>query len=103
MALSWHPVRVSAAALPPGDAKADELKASLGKVTSLPEQLFADSFLTLTHAASGVALKFRAADALQRWRDLDLPPVQVGHATEWTQSRQRDIHVHAAVTLNYDW
>ena len=70
---------------------------------SVPEQLFADSFLRLSHEATGIVLDFSALDAVKSWRELGLPPVQVGHAREWTKARQRDIEVHAAITLDYDW
>ena len=86
-----------------GDAKAEELKSCLDNVMSVPEQLFGDNFLRLTHLQSGTVLEYSALQALRGWRELRLPPVQVGHAREWTQARHSEIQQHAAVTLDYDW
>lgn len=47
----------------------------LGTV-AMPEQLFGDSYLRLTHE-SGAAIDFNAADALAAWKAEGLPPVQV--------------------------
>ncbi|KAK9807419.1 hypothetical protein WJX73_003755 [Symbiochloris irregularis] len=85
------------------DARSDEVRRSLGNVLNVPEQLFYDNHLRLKHLASGLVLDFSAQDALRCWRELDLPPVQVGHAEQWTQARHQDIKQHMAVTLNYDW
>ena len=54
----------------------DDIKAQLG-ARALPEQLFADSGLRLTHEASGVSLEFSALSSLRQWHAAALPPVQV--------------------------
>lgn len=53
----------------------EALKHQLG-AANMPEQLFGDSYLRLTHT-SGAAIDFTAADALAAWHADDLPPVQV--------------------------
>ena len=59
-----------------GDAKMDEMKAELG-ARALPEQLFLDSGLRLTHEASGASLELSALGSLRQWHAAALPPVQV--------------------------
>jgi len=53
----------------------EALKDRLG-AANMPEQLFGDSYLRLTHS-SGATLDFSAADALAAWHTDNLPPVQV--------------------------
>ncbi len=43
----------------------DKLKAELQHALGVPEQLFGDSFLRLTHEPSGTVLEFTALDALR--------------------------------------
>jgi hypothetical protein len=57
------------------DAEIDALRERLG-AAAMPEQLFGDSYLRLTHA-SGPAIEFNAADALAAWVAEGLPPAQV--------------------------
>ena len=47
------------------DAELDGLRQELQHALSLPEQLFGDSHLRLTHEASGVTVDFSALDALR--------------------------------------
>ena len=47
------------------DAELDGLRQELQHALSLPEQLFGDSHLRLTHEASGVTVEFSALDALR--------------------------------------
>lgn len=85
------------------DAELDSYKAQLENAKNVPEQLFGDSFLRLSHAASGVCLEFTALDALQAWRKDDRPPVRVGAAEDWLKSRQKDVEASGAVSFEYDW
>ncbi|BDA47484.1 TIP41-like protein [Coccomyxa sp. Obi] len=85
------------------DAELDAYKATLDNAKNLPEQLFGDSFLRLSHAASGVCLEFKALDALHAWRKDDRPPVRVGTAQDWMKARQKDVEASGAVTFEYDW
>mmetsp|Transcript_181 Transcript_181/g.524 ORF Transcript_181/g.524 Transcript_181/m.524 type:complete len:311 (-) Transcript_181:171-1103(-) len=82
------------------DTDVEELKNNLA-APNLPEQLFGSSFLRLTHQASGLALEFNAADALQRWHEDNEPPVQVAIASTWQSTRKEAVAKVAA--LHYDW
>ena len=90
-------------ALPAEDSELDAYKEGLGGARAIPEQCFGDSYLRLTHAASGTRLEFTALDALRAWRAEERPPVQVGAAQEWKRSRQKDVEASGAITLEYDW
>ena len=85
------------------DADLDAYKTTLDNAKNLPEQLFGDSFLRLSHAASGLCLEFKALDALHAWRKDDRPPVRVGTAQDWMKARQKDVEASGAVTFEYDW
>lgn len=54
----------------------DTIKAQIG-ARSLPEQLFVNSGLRLTHVASGTVFDFSALSSLRQWHAAALPPVQV--------------------------
>jgi len=75
----------------------------LDNAKNVPEQLFGESFLRLSHAASGVSLEFTALNALKAWRKDDRPPVRVGAAEDWLKSRQKDVEASGAVSFEYDW
>lgn len=47
----------------------------------LPEALWGDNSLEITHNATGITLHFNALEALRSWAALDLAPVQVPAAT----------------------
>lgn len=76
---------------------------SIGGARNLPEQLFGDSFLCLTHEGSGIKLRFDALGALRQWHSDNLAPLQVPHAKAWQQSRAADISKEDVVTPQYDW
>jgi hypothetical protein len=60
--------------LPP----APTIRESLGEgMFSLPEMLFDQSSVVLTHEASGLSISLTARDALKEWRQEALPPLQV--------------------------
>lgn len=82
------------------DEEAEDLKSKLG-APSLPEQLFGNSYLRLTHHLSGCVLEFTAADALRQWHEDDEAPVQVASATQWQAARQESLS--KVTTLQYDW
>ena len=80
----------------------DALKEKL-RAPNLPEQLFGDSILRLSHEETGVSLAFTAQDALQAWIAEDRQPVRVDVAEEWMKSRERDVQLSGAVSLDYEW
>lgn len=85
-----------------GDADMEAIKQK-SSAKKLPEQLFGDSLLCLSHEETGVSLSFTALDALQAWRADDRKPVRVEVADEWMRSRERDVQASGAVSLDYDW
>ena len=86
-----------------GDAAVEAASRALGGVLTLPEILFGDSGLTLTHLPSGVELSFRALDALEAWRREDLPPLRVTAAQQWQAARREEIARQQAAVIEYDW
>jgi len=86
-----------------GDAQVEAASRALGGVLTVPEILFGNSSLELTHAASGVTLSFGALDALRAWRTEDLPPLKVTVAQQWQAARREEIQRQQAVVLEYDW
>lgn len=57
----------------------EALKARLQHSLSLPEQLFGDNALVLTHLASQTRIVFTADAALLAWKAAALPPVRQAH------------------------
>lgn len=86
-----------------GDAHTEQFKADLGGVRNTPEQLFADSHLTLHHEHTGLVLTFTARAALQAWAAAKAPAVKVLSAKDWLSAREKDVAVHQAVPFEYDW
>ena len=86
-----------------GEAELETIKERLSGATNLPEQLFGNSLLRLSHARSGLKLSFTALGALQAWSADDRPPVRVDAADAWMRSRERDVQASGAVSLDYDW
>ncbi|KAK9805140.1 hypothetical protein WJX72_001527 [[Myrmecia] bisecta] len=84
------------------DSLMDRCKSDLA-APSLPEQLFADSYLKLVHAATGTCLYFSAIDGLRAWIADTPPPVRVGIAQDWLSTREADVKAHNAKTQDYDW
>lgn len=60
-----------------GDAAIEEYKSELGGVISIPEIIFGNSYLKITHEGSGTCLTFNALHALKAWKEENLPPLQV--------------------------
>jgi type 2A phosphatase activator TIP41 len=86
-----------------GDAAVEAATRRLGNVLTVPEILFGNSRLELSHVASGVTLSFDALDALTAWRREDLPPLKVTLAQQWQAARREEIERQQAVVLEYDW
>lgn len=70
------------------DADIDALRDRLG-AAAMPEQLFGNSYLRLTHS-SGSVIHFNAADALAAWVQEALPPAQVSLPCSDLGSRESD-------------
>jgi type 2A phosphatase activator TIP41 len=86
-----------------GDAAVEAAARDLGGVLTVPEILFGNSRLELSHAASGVTLSFTALDALAAWRREGLPSLKVVVAQQWQAARREEIQRQQAVVLEYDW
>lgn len=53
------------------------------QTTHLPEMVFGESSLVLTHVSSGIKVHFNAFDAMCGWKQESLPPVEVPAAAKW--------------------
>lgn len=53
------------------------------QTSHLPEMVFGESTLALTHVSSGIKVHFNAFDAICGWKQESLPPVEVPAAAEW--------------------
>ncbi|KAH9605490.1 hypothetical protein KSS87_011866 [Heliosperma pusillum] len=69
------------------------------KTSHLPEMIFGNSVLSLTHLASGTKINFNAFDALAGWKAEALPPVEVPAAAKW-KFRSKPFE---QVILDYDY
>lgn len=56
-------------------------RAALGGILTLPEMLFCYSQVEISHPATGLVFHFNAFDALQAWKEENLPPLQVNVAS----------------------
>ncbi|XP_020250895.1 LOW QUALITY PROTEIN: TIP41-like protein [Asparagus officinalis] len=65
----------------------------------LPEMVFGESSLCLSHVDSGVKLHYNAFDALKGWKQEALPPVEVPAAAKW-KFRSKPFQ---QVILDYDY
>ncbi|KAL3700651.1 hypothetical protein R1sor_018673 [Riccia sorocarpa] len=81
--------------------KMDEVErwGQLLDTTHLPEMLFGNSSLELTHEATGLKLHFNALDALRGWKEEGLPPVEVSAAAKWKFASKPS----QQVILDYDY
>ncbi|KAK7743403.1 Tap42 interacting protein [Diatrype stigma] len=82
------------------------LEADLG--IPVPEMIFGDNLLAVSHAPSGWAIAFRARDALDGVDKTGLPEgglLQVAHARSWAASRERagDTRDIMEVVRPFDW
>lgn len=85
------------------DADTDSLRRDIGGAQAVPEQLFGNSSLEISHEATGFRMRFDARSALTAWHSQNLPPLQLSHAQEWRQSRQANIEANNVATMTYDW
>lgn len=86
-----------------GEGKIEEYTRELGNVLTVPEMLFGDSSVDLTHEASGWSISFNALDALRGWRAENLPSLKVKVAQAWQEARREEISRQEALVLEYDW
>ncbi|KAL5993874.1 hypothetical protein ACLOJK_038231 [Asimina triloba] len=65
----------------------------------LPEMVFGESCLILSHLDTGVKIHFNAFDALKGWKQEALPPIEVPAAAKW-KFRSKPFQ---QVILDYDY
>ena len=78
----------------------EELNQKIG--IPIPEMIFGDNFVSVTHVASGWTLEFNAADALDRVSKTEEGMLQVAVAEEWKKERSHQEEVKQVVKP-FDW
>lgn len=68
----------------------------------IPEMIFGDNFVSVTHVKSGVAISFNAPDALDRVSKTEEGMLQVAVAEEWKKERSHQEEVKQVVKP-FDW
>ena len=78
----------------------DELHEELG--IPIPEMIFGDNYIALTHITTGRTLSFNAHDALDRVSKTEEGMLQVAVAAEWKKERSHQEEVKQVVKP-FDW
>ncbi|KAF2721414.1 TIP41-domain-containing protein [Polychaeton citri CBS 116435] len=78
----------------------EELSTTLG--IPIPEMIFGDNIVAITHLKTGWALEFNARDALDRVSKTEEGMLQVAVAEEWKKDRQHDENIKQVVKP-FDW
>lgn len=63
----------------------EQMNAKLG--IAVPEMIFGDNFVSVTHVASGWSIDFNTFDALDRVDKTGASMLQVAHSKEWQSTR----------------
>ncbi|KAM0274984.1 hypothetical protein ACHAQH_007674 [Verticillium albo-atrum] len=79
----------------------DEMTERLG--IPIPEMIFGDNLVSLTHAPTGWSLAFNAFDALDRVDKTEKNMLQVAYARDWSSSREKTSAGIKEVVKPYDW
>ena len=96
-----HPWKITTRKLPILKAgPIDDLHEKLG--IPIPEMIFGDNFIGLTHIPSGWCLSFNAHDALDRVSKTEEGMLQVAVAEEWKKERSHQEEVKQVVKP-FDW
>ena len=78
----------------------DELHQKIG--IPIPEMIFGDNFVSVTHLPTGWTLEFNASDALDRVNKTEEGMLQVAVAEEWKKERSHQEEVKQVVKP-FDW
>lgn len=78
----------------------EELHQKIG--IPIPEMIFGDNFVSITHISTGWTLEFRAQDALDRVSKTEEGMLQVAVAEEWKKERSHQEEVKQVVKP-FDW
>ena len=79
----------------------DAMGARLG--IPIPEMIFGDNLVAVTHAPTGWSVEFAAEDALDLVDKTDRNMLRVAYAGEWSSSRERTSADIKEVVKPYDW
>ncbi|KAL2752818.1 hypothetical protein ACRALDRAFT_2029957 [Sodiomyces alcalophilus JCM 7366] len=79
----------------------DQMTERLG--IPVPEMIFGDNLVSLTHEPTGWCLRFDAFDALDRVDKTDRNMLQVAYARDWSSSRENTTADIREVVKPYDW
>lgn len=84
-------------------APIDAMSRRLGGIP-IPEMIFGDNLVSVSHPPSGWSLSFTAEAALDRVDKTGRDMLQVAHAGEWSSSREKSsAHDIREVVRPYDW
>ena len=78
----------------------EELSKSIG--IPIPEMIFGDNYVSITHKKTGWTLEFNARDALDRVNKTEKGMLQVAVAEEWKKERSHQEEVRQVVKP-FDW
>ncbi|KAH6610354.1 hypothetical protein Trco_000374 [Trichoderma cornu-damae] len=94
--------RISTRKLPISKSGAiDALEKKLG--IPVPEMIFGDNVVSITHTPSNWALRFSTADALDAVDKTDRNMLRVAHARDWESTREEATQNIKEVVKPYDW
>ncbi|KAK2741942.1 hypothetical protein CKAH01_01369 [Colletotrichum kahawae] len=94
--------RISTRKLPISKAgPIDEMTASLG--IPVPEMIFGDNLVSITHVPTGWSISFNAYDALDGVDKTDKKMLKVAYAKDWSSSREKTSAGIKEVVKPYDW
>ncbi|KAK3368196.1 TIP41-like family-domain-containing protein [Podospora didyma] len=79
----------------------DAMSARLG--IPVPEMIFGDNLLSVTHKPSGWSIRFAAEDALDLVDKTGEKMLRVAYAGEWSSSREKTSAGISEVVRPYDW
>ncbi|KJZ78948.1 hypothetical protein HIM_01721 [Hirsutella minnesotensis 3608] len=94
--------RISTRRLPISKAGAiDAMTSRIG--IPLPEMIFGDNLVEVTHAPSGWSMSFNTPDALDAVDKTDRHMLKVAYARDWESTREGTTHKIKEVVKPYDW
>ncbi|KAK6210401.1 hypothetical protein QIS74_11985 [Colletotrichum tabaci] len=79
----------------------DEMTASLG--IPVPEMIFGDNLVSVSHVPTGWSISFNAYDALDAVDKTDKKMLKVAYARDWSSSREKTSAGIKEVVKPYDW
>ncbi|KAF4782759.1 hypothetical protein HER10_EVM0002595 [Colletotrichum scovillei] len=79
----------------------DDMTASLG--IPVPEMIFGDNLVSVSHVPTGWSITFNAYDALDAVDKTDKKMLQVAYARDWSSSREKTSAGIKEVVKPYDW